>query len=1039
MSSSFNVPSKIVIGDDELLKITSNINLSTNIKNFSSRIKIIKKNINESLQETQRYEYTYQFVNTKNEEFFKKYSQDFFVVQPEIGIVVRYEFLPFIEFFRYVKKDTTFEIHDKQNSSLINLSLKTKPFWQNNNILEIDRFSSTELYLRFQRYIYSIKGSNTPYTESFEETYFSNQEFKYDKELHNKIKDDLENIYFSTLVVVQQKDTQKEMLKRINDSYRNEGNQLIKFLIENVFKIQSLNLNDLETQIVLPILWKQYIITQYQKTLTSNQIQKVIDDYIEMLYMASMDESKIDYINGNNTFNFNLFFNQLRDTNDHFEKSYDPYFYKISFLIDNYNYNSIVLNLYNCNERIQRLYNLTIQVEQFLKGKINFTIFHDLLGEPDVCGRLNENCQLYYIPVGENISKVQEMEYQYSLYNDKLDILNKLYQFESKIYYKKVLIDNTDVDIVTVNDIGYYSIKIVESDTSLVFRNIGYLYIGNQQAEYNIYFQENKLYYGETEIGFVDPSIDKFKLFIRKIFLDSIFSSITYLQYIKYDIDYDRIISKEEYNEYEFIRSTDDELIFQLRILKNYKIRKGTLKIYISYTDDDEIILYDNHHGELVFVYPEPNKYIEFITQQYEKLGKMIEKYDKNPEETDNLEYIYQKIYNQITNLNTYLQELLYTTTVYQWEIFDKIRDYLIEQTMNSILLDESTVNSPVRDEEWVTKIIDDNLLSVSQNIQGYIDYDKNELRIDRNLIKYIELDSLDVSLDDVETNLLEAKELEYTDILYSTYNFYDPKMEVHYILNCLLQEYDVYNLYLTLQQKTTRFILNKYILNEINNKTLQELEDINLLTYYRMLVGFSYLTDIQYDAILKTEKNTVFPIVFNKLNQEIFEMNDYTKVIQNLNITFQNFMKLIELSKLKSLSTNVLTDSFSKNRILLSTSNSNIVIKLLDQINTEIKESQFYQQNNYILNEKRDLNINKLSNFKNFTYTNTILSTLKDTNFIEYFIQFNINTFYNMNFFENKSKIINDITKENSLQLLKLEKLEFYVKQASQTFHFEW
>jgi|GEM_PF-2921516 len=53
--------------------------------------------------------------------------------------------------------------------------------------------------------------------------------------------------------------------------------------------------------------------------------------------------------------------------------------------------------------------------------------------------------------------------------------------------------------------------------------------------------------------------------------------------------------------------------------------------------------------------------------------------------------------------------------------------------------------------------------------------------------------------------------------------------------------------------------------------------------------------------------------------------------------------MKLIELSKLKSLSTNVLTDSFSKNRILLSTSNSNIVIKLLDQINTEIKESQFY------------------------------------------------------------------------------------------------
>lgn len=1038
MSSSFNVPSKIVIGDDELLKITSNINLSTNIKNFSSRIKIIKKNINESLQETQRYEYTYQFVNTKNEEFFKKYSQDFFVVQPEIGIVVRYEFLPFIEFFRYVKKDTTFEIHDKQNSSLINLSLKTKPFWQNNNILEIDRFSSTELYLRFQRYIYSIKGSNTPYTESFEETYFSNQEFKYDKELHNKIKDDLENIYFSTLVVVQQKDTQKEMLKRINDSYRNEGNQLIKFLIENVFKIQSLNLNDLETQIVLPILWKQYIITQYQKTLTSNQIQKVIDDYIEMLYMASMDESKIDYITGNNTFNFNLFFNQLRDTNDHFEKSYDPYFYKISFLIDNYNYNSIVLNLYNCNERIQRLYNLTIQVEQFLKGKINFTIFHDLLGEPDVCGRLNENCQLYYIPVGENISKVQEMEYQYSLYNDKLDILNKLYYYEDKIYYKKVLIDNTKVTQQTINLITYYSIDIDEDETQFSLKNIGYLYIGNQQIEYNILFQENKLYYGDVEIGFIQSSIKKFNLFIRKVFLDSIIGNSKYLQYIKYDIDYDKVITNETYNEFEFIDSTDNVLKFSLRILKNFRLRKGTLKIHISPKNLDDIILYDNHHGELVFVYPEPNKYVDYINQQCSKIGILIKNYDKQQDSQNNLEYIYGKIYNQILTLNEYLTELVQSGTN-QFEIFDKIREHLIEKTMEDILLDKNTLSTPLKDEEWITKIIDDNFLSISQNIQGTIDYNTNIIEIDKNFIKFYDLEEKDISIDDIEEELLDTPELILEDVKFSDYCFYDPKFEIHYILKCLLQDYDIYNIYLSLQQKTTNFILSKYILNEINNKTLQELEKLSSLTYYRMIVGNTYLSTAQYNTTLTVEKNTVYPIIFNKLKQEIFEMNDYSSLIFKFNITFSNFMNLINFTKLQYMYDTSLNEIYNKNRILLSTSNSNIFIKLLNQLNTEIKESQFYQQNNYILNEKKDLNINKLSNFKNYSYINQFDSTLKDTNFIEYFIQFNINSFYNMDFFENKSKIISNNIITNELQLLKLEKLEFYIKQQSQTFYYKW
>jgi len=46
------------------------------------------------------------------------------------------------------------------------------------------------------------------------------------------------------------------MIYRINQEYQTGNNQLIKFLMEEVFEITSLNLLDINTNIVLGTLWK---------------------------------------------------------------------------------------------------------------------------------------------------------------------------------------------------------------------------------------------------------------------------------------------------------------------------------------------------------------------------------------------------------------------------------------------------------------------------------------------------------------------------------------------------------------------------------------------------------------------------------------------------------------------------------------------------------------------------------------------------------------------------------------------------------------
>jgi len=76
------------------------------------------------------------------------------------------------------------------------------------------------------------------------------------------------------------------------------------------------------------------------------------------------------------------------------------------------------------------------------------------------------------------------------------------------------------------------------------------------------------------------------------------------------------------------------------------------------------------------------------------------------------------------------------------------------------------------------------------------------------------------------------------------------------------------------------------------------------------------------------------------------------------------NMINITKINAYEEINNNELVEVFNKNRLLLSSSESNIIVKLLDQINTEIKETQFYSGQRYILNDKSSLNVNRLYNF---------------------------------------------------------------------------
>ena len=1021
------------------------------------RVKLINpqdySNIDTGTQEQEIYEYKYSFLNMYNEDLFKKYQQDFFVIKPEIGIIVKYVFIPFIEFYRYINRQTVYNIKDQSvisGENNFNLAISYNPFWSVNNVLEIDRLSKTELYVRQQRYIYTVKDPNSgPYTECCEINLNSDQNFPYDKQLHNLFREKLENSYMSDIQIIQSFDQQKQMIYRINQEYQTGNNQLIKFLMEEVFEITSLNLLDINTNIVLGTLWKQYMITKYQKTLSQTQIEKIIDNYMELLYLNKMDDLLIDYVTGKDYFNFHLFYNNLRQQNDQFEKQMDPYFYSIKYSIQNSNYNTILTGLYTGNEKIQKMYNLQLQQQQLLKGKISYDLFSSLLKNPNACGVLPGQSQLWYIPVGTKINSEQEMELQYDLYKDKVNIIDYLYKNEYKVYYRNVLISNLQTDVVQNESelTEYYTIQLQENLSLVNMRNNTKIYIGNDSRDIDILCLDGILYYLNVQIGYILDN-EPFKLYIKRSVIDDVFYNIDFLQYVKYNIDYDTTIT-EYYNEFEFIDSTETDLIFKLRIQQNYNIRKGSLEITINTTDvqEDNIVLYDNGHGELVYVIPEPSTYQSFIEQQSEKLGKLINIYD-NIQQNSNLEYIYQIIGTKIQNLENYLQEILQLTNISQTEIFNSLRQYLINETYNAIDID-----SPAKDKEWITKIIDDNCLSNISNIQGYIDYKSNIITINKNLIKFID----GYSTDDVENvndleDLEDYIELEYTHIKNSKYTFYDPKYEIHYMLQCLLRSPET-QINVQPIDKITKFIQSKYNINEINSMDYNNFQSIHTITYYKMLLQHDFSTEKMYDLSINYTKDQIYPIQFNKNRYDIFEMNDYRNYINKVNIQFSDFMNMINITKINAyeeINNNELVEVFNKNRLLLSSSESNIIVKLLDQINTEIKETQFYSGQRYILNDKSSLNVNRLYNFQNYDYTNGINSIFKDSNMIEYFLQFSLNQYYILPYFENKSTILDQINVNNNkvnsymptnnkIQLYKMDKLQFYIKQNNQTFYFEW
>jgi len=110
----------------------------------------------------------------------------------------------------------------------------------------------------------------------------------------------------------------------------------------------------------------------------------------------------------------------------------------------------------------------------------------------------------------------------------------------------------------------YYTIQLQENLSLVNMRNNTKIYIGNDSRDIDILCLDGILYYLNVQIGYILDN-EPFKLYIKRSVIDDVFYNIDFLQYVKYNIDYDTTIT-EYYNEFEFIGSTETDLIFKLRI-----------------------------------------------------------------------------------------------------------------------------------------------------------------------------------------------------------------------------------------------------------------------------------------------------------------------------------------------------------------------------------------------------------------------------------------------------------------------------------------
>lgn len=240
-----------------------------------------------------------------------------------------------------------------------------------------------------------------------------------------------------------------------------------------------------------------------------------------------------------------------------------------------------------------------------------------------------------------------------------------------------------------------------------------------------------------------------------------------------------------------------------------------------------------------------------------------------------------------------------------------------------------------------------------------------------------------------------------------------------------------VYDIFEQLFVNTSRFVLSKY------NDGEQANQDEIL---YKTLLQSMFTTSQFYNVNLIYEIGSIFPIQFSKDSLYMFEMNDYETVFDNISITDDGTLEAL-LGGITIDSSDPLEVKYYKSRILMSMSNNNIFLKFDDILNDDSEtNTQFKEQNDYILNSAQQLRWNQIYNLTNYSYDTQISQEEKNTNYLSYFIPFNFTTLYKKDIDKDTMKIIQTKdTQTNTIQQIKLDTLKFNIRYGSSVYTIEY
>lgn len=240
-----------------------------------------------------------------------------------------------------------------------------------------------------------------------------------------------------------------------------------------------------------------------------------------------------------------------------------------------------------------------------------------------------------------------------------------------------------------------------------------------------------------------------------------------------------------------------------------------------------------------------------------------------------------------------------------------------------------------------------------------------------------------------------------------------------------------VYDIFEQLFVNTSRFVLSKY------NDGEQANQDEIL---YKTLLQSMFTTSQFYNVNLTYEIGSIFPIQFSKDSLYMFEMNDYETVFDTISITDDGTLEAL-LGEITIDNSDPLEVKYYKSRILMSMSNNNIFLKFDDILNDDSEtNTQFKEQNDYILNSAQQLRWNQIYNLTNYSYDTQISQEEKNTNYLSYFIPFNFTTLHKKDIDKDTMKIIQTKdTQTNTIQQIKLDTLRFNIRYGSSVYTIEY